>query len=377
MFQLALRQLALDRLRTVFVALAVGAAIAVILVLRGFEQGMYSQLSAMVLNRGAQLFVAQAGVTNFVAVRSSLPQLTRARVEAVPGVAVAHPLTGLPVIYGPSGNRVPIYVLVYDTLGGPAHIVAGGPIQNNRDVIIDVGLSRRYNLRPGDPLVVSDFEFRIAGITTENSALFMPFLFVSYDGMIDFYLESDVAPDISTFPLLSFLLLELAPGADPLATARAIEAQVPEADVLTPEQLARNDVMLGHELLGPIMGALIALGYIIGILVVGLIVYADIHSRRRNFGVMKALGFRLAHMVTTVSAQTLLLLAIAVPIGLGLALAIAESIEWVVPVYRVYVMEPTGLAATAAGVMVMALAGALLPLRLVTRTDPTVAFQEG
>lgn len=376
MFQLAFRQLTLDLLRTVFVALAIGAAIAVILLLRGFEQGMYSQLSNMVFNRGAQLFVAQAGVTNFVAVRSSLPQLARARVEAIPGVAVAHPLTGLPVIYGPAGNRVPVYILVYDAHGGPTHIVEGGPIQNSRDVIIDVGLSRRYNLHPGDPLVVSDFAFRIAGITTENSALFMPFLFVSYDGMIDFYLESEVAPDISTFPLLSFLILELTPGADPLAVARAIEKQVPEADVLTPEQLARNDVILGHELLGPIMGALIALAYVIGILVVGLIVYADISSRRRNFGVMKALGFRLAHMVTTVSVQTLLVLALAVPIGLGLALSIGAAIEWVVPVYRVYVMEPAGLAATVAGILIMALAGALLPLRIIARTDPTVAFQE-
>lgn len=376
MFQFALRQLALDRLRTGFVALAVGAAIAIILILRGFEQGMYSQLSAMVLNRGAQLFVAQAGVTNFIAVRSSLPQLTRGRVEAVPGVTAAHPLTGLPVIYGPAGNRVPVYILVYDDFGGPAPIVAGGPIRGSREVIIDVGLSRRYGLRPGDPLMVSDFEFRVAGITTGNSALFMPFLYVSYDGMIDFYLESEVAPDISTFPLLSFLLLELAPGADAAVVARAIEAQVPEADVLTPEQLARNDVTLGRELLGPIMRALIALAYVIGILVVGLIVYADVTSRRRNFGVMKALGFRLAHLVTTVSAQTLLLLALAVPIGLALALAIAGAIERVVPVYRVYVMEPAGLAATAAGIVVMALAGALLPLRVIARTDPTVVFQE-
>jgi putative ABC transport system permease protein len=241
--------------------------------------------------------------------------------------------------------------------------------------VIDAGLAKRYGLRPGDPLVISDFRFRVAGITRGQSAMLTPFVFIGYDGLIDLFLESEIAPDLSTFPLLSFLLVELAPGAQAKAVAQAIERAVPEADVLTADELAAKDVALGQELFGPIMGALIGLAYLIGILVVGLIVYADTIARRRAFGVMKALGFRLRHMLAAVAAQTLMLLVLAWPLGVGLAFAVATGIEALAPVYRVYVLEPAGLAWALAGVLAMALAGAALPLRVVARADPTIAFQ--
>jgi putative ABC transport system permease protein len=241
--------------------------------------------------------------------------------------------------------------------------------------VIDAGLAKRYGLRPGDPLVISDFRFRVAGITRGQSAMLAPFVFIGYDGLIDLFLESEIAPDLSTFPLLSFLLVELAPGAQAKAVAQAIERALPEADVLTADELAANDVALGQELFGPIMGALIGLAYLIGILVVGLIVYADTIARRRAFGVMKALGFRLRHMLAAVAAQTLMLLVLAWPLGVGLAFAVATGIEALAPVYRVYVLEPAGLAWALAGVLAMALAGAALPLRVVARADPTIAFQ--
>ena len=375
MWQLAYRQLTAEPLRALLTACAVAAAIAVILVLRGFEQGLYAQLEQAVRARGAPLFVAQAGVSNFIAVRSSLPQLSRGQVEAVAGVAEAHPVTGFFVTYGPEGNRTPIYLLVHDTLGGPSGIVQGEPIRAARDAVIDAGLARRYGLRPGDPLIISDFRFRVAGITRGQSAMLTPFVFIGYDGMIDLFLESEIAPDLSTFPLLSFLLIELAPGAQAEAVALSIERAVPEADVFTSDELAANDVALGRELFSPIMGALIGLAYLIGILVVGLIVYADTIARRRAFGVMKALGFRLRHMLAAVAAQTLMLLVLAWPLGVGLAFAVATGIEALAPVYRVYVLEPAGLAWALAGVLAMALAGAALPLRVVARADPTIAFQ--
>lgn len=228
MLRLALRQLSTAPLHAILVVLAISVTIAVTLILRGFEQGLYVQSESVVLDRGGQLLLTQAGVSNFLAVRSSLPQLTRQQVEAVEGVAEAHPVTGFWVIYGPEGNKFPLLLMVYDSLGGPTHLVAGEPIRDGRDVIIDIGLSKRFGLKPGDPLVISDFTFRVAGITSGSSALFSTLAFVTYDGMIDLFLESEIAPDISTFPLLSFLLVETKPVADIGRVRRAIEAQVPD-----------------------------------------------------------------------------------------------------------------------------------------------------
>ncbi len=146
--------------------------------------------------------------------------------------------------------------------------------------------------------------------------------------------------------------------------------------MFTPEQLADRDVALGKELFGPIMHVLITLSYFIGILVIGLIIYSDVSGRRRSFGVMKALGFRLPAIARGIIMQNGLLLLLAYPIGVALAYTVARGIEWKMPVYLVYVTDPSGLVTVLLGVICMMLLGSLLPLRLVAQTDPMLAFQE-
>lgn len=375
MLRLALRYLSREPFHAALVALAISMAVAVTLILQGFERGLYEQSESVVLDRGGQLMLAQAGVSNFMAVRSSLQQMSRQKVEALEGVATAQPLAGFWVIYGPEGNKFPLLLLVYDKLGGPTHLVKGRPIRDGRDVIIDVGLGKRFGLEPGDPLKIWDYEFRVAGITSGSSALFSTLAFVSFDGLIDFILESDIAPDISTFPLLSFLLVETKPGADIEKVRRSINEQVPEVNAYTPREIADNDVALGKELFGPIMGVLISLSYVLGMLIIGLIVYADVSAKRRTYGVLKALGFRMPHIALGVLLQMELVALLAFPAGVLLAVGIATGIEWYMPVYRVQVLDVAGLMQTFAGLMAMVFVGGLVPLRLIARTDPTVAFQ--
>ncbi len=375
MWQLALKQIRHDSSRSTLTAFAISAAIAMILVLRGFEQGLYVQSESVVLDRGGQLILTQSGISNFLAVRSSLPQLTRSEVEAVKGVKEAHPITGFWAIYGPEGNKSPLLLLVYDSLGGPTHLIEGNPIQHAHDIVVDIGLSKRFNLKPGDPLVISDFEFSISGVTSGSSALFSSFAYVSYDGMIDLFLESEIAPDISTFPLLSFLIVELKKGEDSTVVSNRIEQQVSAVDVFLPEILAQHDKELGEELFGPIMNVLIIISYVIGMLVIGLIIYSDVSLRRRNFAVMKALGFKLSRIASGVMAQTFLLVLFAYPFGVLLAYLTGKVIELNMPVYLIHMTDFDGLLKVLAGVSFMTVMGSLLPLRMIADTDPVIAFQ--
>ncbi len=80
MFVMALRQIRFEGGRMLFVCLAIAASLALILVLEDFQQGLFAQLHNVVTNRGGQLIVTQAGVRNFVASRSVLPQMSRAQI---------------------------------------------------------------------------------------------------------------------------------------------------------------------------------------------------------------------------------------------------------------------------------------------------------
>ena len=76
MLRLIYRQIIYEPFRTLLTCVAIGSALAVILLLEGFQTGLFVQLKNVSLNRGADLIVAQTGVTNFVASRSLLPQIS-------------------------------------------------------------------------------------------------------------------------------------------------------------------------------------------------------------------------------------------------------------------------------------------------------------
>ncbi len=398
MFTLIYRQLVYEPFRTLLTAGAIANALAVILLLEGFQSGLLLQLKNVALNRGADLIVAQAGVSNFTASRSLLPQMSRQQVESVDGVVGAYPITMVPVIYEQQGYRKsPVFFVVYDAGnlsenrehtvgksvqadlpapgGGPAKIKTGRVAKEAREIVIDESLAVLYDLNVGDPFIVADFEFRISGIAEQASALFTAFAFINYDDMIDFFFDSDLVGDISNLPLLSFLLVELQPGANRDAVAVAIEAAGPDGDVFTPEQLARNDMELGRTLFGPVMGVLIAAGYIIALLVVGMIMFAAVHARLRNFGVMKALGFSNHSLIKEMVLESLVMVLLAFPVALLLAQGGAWFIETRVPLYRVPVMETVPLLRTFFAALVLGVIAAYLPYRLIAKLDPAIVFR--
>jgi len=119
MLHLVCRQLLHRPLRTAFTLIAVAATIGAVLVIQGFQTGIYWQLPGLVLNRGGDLIVTQAGITNMIAARSTLPQLARRGVEAIDGVKIAHPLTAISAIYDGHGRKTPIFILSMTALAGP------------------------------------------------------------------------------------------------------------------------------------------------------------------------------------------------------------------------------------------------------------------
>lgn len=376
LFKSIIRQITHDSLRTLLTCISIASALALILLLEGFQSGLLIQLRNVALNRGADLIVAQSGVSNFVASRSLLPQLSRERIEAVDGVIEAHPITMVPVIFDKPGYRKsPIFFVVYDTLGGPSKLREGRISTSEREITIDESLAVLYDLKIGDPFIVADFEFRISGIAQQASALFTAFAFITYDDMIDFFFDSDLVGDISNLPLLSYLLVELQAGVDRSAVREAIESAEPEADVFEPGELALNDEALGRTLFGPVIGVLIGAGYLIALLVVGMIAFASVHARLRNFGVKKALGFANRTLALEMVLETIIIVLLSFPLALLLAGLAGLIIEFLVPLYQVPVLELATLLKTLFAALVLAVIGAYLPYRLIARLDPAQVFR--
>ncbi|MFV2091187.1 MAG: ABC transporter permease, partial [Pseudomonadales bacterium] len=173
----------------------------------------------------------------------------------------------------------------------------------------------------------------------------------------------------------SFLLVKLEPGVDRSVVAEGIEAGVNDADVFFPEVLAEQDAELGRTFFGPIMQLLISVGYLIGVLVTAIIMFSAVNVRRHEFGVLKALGFSHLFLSASVVVEAMIYALAAIPIGIALASLVSQLIEVLMPLYLILPTEAGPVLRTATACIVFAVVGALVPIRLIRRVDPSVVFR--
>ncbi len=354
---------------------ALAAVLAVVLVLEGFRNGLDQQLRETVLDRGAPLIALQAGLDNFLAVRSSIPQQARLQIEAVPGVAGAAPMTLVPVVFERDGGTMPIIVMVTDGAGGPRHLVAGDPGLGGGRIVLDESLAVAFGIAPGDGVALSGYRFEVSGIARGAAAFFTPFAFMDYGDLIDWFWALDVGADITSFPLMSSLLIEPAAGEAPAALAARIETAVPAVDVFAAPALAANDAALGRDLLDPILGVLLGVAWAASLLVVGIVMFTTVQGRLREHVVLDALGCPRRTATAMLIGEGVLRTLLAVPPGFLLAIATAEIVQVLAPLYRVAPLEPATVTRLLAGAIAAAVLGGLAPLRLIRGIDPAAALR--
>lgn len=368
------RNLVIDRNRSVLSGLAVAAAIVLIVVLEGFKVGLYRQIREYPQTLDVPLIATQAGVGNMTGARSIIPLSDAMAVGRVPGVGAVHPLVGVPLIYQRGDAKTPIYVVAYRGRGGPSRLVTGAMPAAEREAVVDQGLAKKYGIGVGDSIELAGWRFRVAGISGGSSNVFNPYVFVRLDDALALYAS---APDHLTGGKMgvSFLLIETAPGASAEQVRAAIEDRVPGVDVLTPAELGENDVAMAGHLMGGVMSLLVTVAYIVGILVIGLTLYASVFERLREFGIMKAIGAPNRRLYRLVLAEAMLLVALGLVAGVVAGLGVAKLIGWAAPQYLVVPWSGAAIARTAVAAVVMAGVAALLPVRQVAHVDPVLVFR--
>jgi hypothetical protein len=249
-------------------------------------------------------------------------------------VRAAHPLVVVPVIFERDQQRTPLQLLAYDSAGAPL-LAAGRPIDGSHQIVLDERLAQRYRLRVGDSIELLERDLRVVGLSRDTDVNFAPFAFVTYDELLDLYLEADVPGALGGAPLLSFLLIELEPGAQAAAARSSIESRVADVDVYTPAELAAEDVRFGRQLFGPVLDLLVGLGWIAAVLAVGLIMAAAVVDRHRELGIAVALGATPATLGAAVLIEAVLVSLLAYLPALLFARGAAAAVERLEPLYRV------------------------------------------
>jgi putative ABC transport system permease protein len=363
---LARRNLLQDRTRLALSVAGVALAVTLMLLLNGLLGGMYMQIGAYLDHSPGQVVVAQQGVRNLLGATSLLPPETAERVRAVPGVASAVPIVSQFVMLDLNGRKQPAYMIGYDPAqgGGPWHLAAGRMPQTDSELVFDRVLATRNAIGLGNAVPVMGRDFTVVGLSDGTTSWMTSFFFV----------RTSAAQSLLRAPgATSFVLVVPAAGV-PAAELRNQLAALPGIDAVLKSDMTGNDVTLLARFFSMPLRLMVAIAFLVGTLVVGLVIYTATTERGREYGVLKAIGAHNRRLYGVVVVQALLAALAGAALGVALAYGTAQAIMALRPQFLV-TFTPLAVAQVAGATLVMAVLAAFFPARLLARLAPAESFR--
>jgi putative ABC transport system permease protein len=368
MWELARRNLLRERTR--FLAATAGVAFAVILMLS--LAGIYNSYNQRVARyfggTGADLWVVQTGTANFFHSSSIVPASAGTTIGTLPGVASVRPYVGRQVAFMRNGHEYVTYAVgvpLGTSVGGSVSLVAGRGTVGHGEIVIDRVMARKAGLDLGDTVTLRGVSFRIVGLTSGGDMVMYQYAWVSLP-------EAYRLQGSSSF--VNFFLVNVLSGADVYQVAAAIERAVPGVQAWTPEHVITENQGPIRDSFLPVVAVILVIGFAVGTIVIGLTTYSSVLEKRREYGVLKALGAGFGTTLMVVLSQSGASGLVGYVAGLVLTIGLGAWLPRVVPQF---VLTLTGIQAlwvllAAAGMVVVS---ATLPLWRLARIDPAEVFQ--
>ncbi|MCL4264916.1 MAG: ABC transporter permease [Anaerolineae bacterium] len=372
---LARRNLLHEKGKLALSVAGVAAALALILLLLGFREGLYVTLTAFVDNMGADLIVAQSGTQGMFTSDSVVPLwLHDQAVTAVNATGAGHIIIA-GIILTRNQTKTPVLLVGYDpatTFGTPWNIGQGRGLDGgaastaNNEILLDTWLAQRNGIAVGDTLDVLGQTFTVVGLTRETASWMSPYVFISLDA---------AASILGLNNMVSYHLLRLPAGVNPTVAVATIEREVPGIAALTPTDMAAADQRVLATVMATPLNVMIFIGTVIGVAVMGLTAYTAVTDQMREYGVLKAVGASGGRLAWLVTVETLCRAVAGFVCGVGLGYVTAALIMTIWPQFNI-VIRPGTIVQAGVLTMVMTALAALLPIRRLSQIDPLLVFKQ-
>lgn len=366
---IAWRNLAGERGRLAISVGGVAFAVLLILLVRGLYSGFTEQATAYVRSVDADVWVAQEGTPgDFFHGVSIIPTATAAELRRVSGVARVTPLLGRPVVTTLGGEATDLFLLGVDTdsgVGGPTGRVEGKRIPGRGELVVDRVFARSNDVSIGDRVPLHGLTLTVTGIASGGNAIISQFAWAGLD---------DAGKVMGGNDFASYYLVKAEGGVEPARLAARIRAKVADVKPMTTDELAAANTKDISESILPIIWVLMVIAFLIGTAVIGLTIYTATLEKKREYGVLKAVGFSNRRLLGIVSRQALTSSILGLIVGVVLTFVVGWGVERLVPSF-VIALRPLDVVAVALAAVLMGAASALVPIRPITRLDPAQVFR--
>ena len=368
MIRLAFRNLFQNKGRLVISVGGVALSLLLVLALDAVFAGVERRITAYIEHSGADVWVSQEDVLNMHMASSSLPDSVARKVRHMPGVAAASPILYLTnnVIAGDERNLAYIIGLPEGApLGGPWEISSGRSLPREGEAIINRTVAESSGIALGDEVEIMGEDFKVVGLSEGTASLVNSIAFIS---------AKDFEKIRGTYDTFSFLLVKAAEGESPEGLAARIQAQVRDVTAQTTRDFAGQERRVVKDMSTDVITIMNLIGFLIGLAVMALTVYTSTLARRREYGMLKALGARSGDLYLTVLAQAFLSIAMGFLFGLGITLFLSV----IIPLSGTNLaleVSPNSLLKVGSVSIVVAGISAVLPIRQISGLDPAMVFR--
>ena len=362
---LARRNLAHDPIRLLLSILGVALSVMLILVLSGYLAGIYRQASAYLDHVPGSFVVSEKGVRTFAGSSSFLSPAVLDTVAVTPGVQGVVPIILQSAVLQLHDRKEIASVVGYDPGrgGGPWDLAAGRAPETDEEIVLDRVVADQHGIAIGDRLALLDRSMTVVGLSNGTSL---------WIGSYAFARATAVQALVRAPGAWSALFVTPEPG----TTIDDLRARIALAgvDVLAKADKIEADRKGIARIYDAPLGLMVGIAFVVGVLVVGLVIYTATIERRREYGALKATGMRNGTLYRVVTGQALLAALGGGVGGVALAFGIATALVAWRPQFPIAI-EPGAVVAALLASLAMAFLAAIVPARAIGRLAPADVFR--
>jgi putative ABC transport system permease protein len=379
MYLIAIQMLLGDNAK--YVALVLGVAFSTVLmsnqatIFSGIMERTANQISDI---REPDLWVMDKRV-RYVEETEQLTQTQILRVRGIKGVRWATPLyKGLAMVRSAGGVLQQVHLIGVDdaSLTGlcPQMVMGSKEDLKAPDAIIIDRAGYRF-LWPGQApalgqtIEINDQRAVVAGICEAAPAFTtFPLIFAKYSNAQD-YAGTPRKP-------ITFILVSAEPGAGQESLARRIEA-VTGLQALSWQEFSRKTIWyyMNHTGFGVNFAVTVALGFIIGAVVVGQMFYIFVFENLRQFGMLKALGIGNAVVLRMILTQALVVGTLGYSLGIAVSALFFAVVRNLGMDFRGFYLSWQVMGSTAVAILLIILIASAISVRRLFVVDPAIVFR--
>ncbi len=342
--------------RTILTALAISLGVAMILTIVGLSEGMMMDQRNRARGAGADIMILPTGMSAISLSTASIPEKMLDFVRQQPHVeiatgAVMQPIGGIRRVTG-------IDYKTFASMAGGFKYLAGGPMTEAGQTVIDEFYAEQRNLHVGDKTEMLDRDWEVAGIIEPGK-------------MARLILPIEVVQDLTgTVGKLTLIYVKLD---DPKLTddiVKQLQSKVGEKyQVISIEEFASQFSADALPELRIFIDVIIIISVFFGFLIIFLTMHTAVLERTREIGILKSLGASQGYILGILVREALTLGALGSAVGILLSFGTKFLIDTYIPASMQAAIVPGWWPTVVTVTLVGALLGAIYPALKAARQD--------